>query len=70
MPLLQDVEAKYGIIQPSMSEQEKKQQRIYDFLNIKIKPNFLGLLNTKQKKKILIKIFCKNHKFYRNMSTF
>ena len=33
-----------------MSEQEKKQQRIYDLLNAEIKPKFLCLLYTKQRK--------------------
>ena len=32
-----------------MSEQEKKQQRIYDLLNAKTKPKFLCLMYTKQK---------------------
>ena len=35
-----------------MSEQEKKQQRIYDLLNTETKPKFICLLFTKQKKKI------------------
>ena len=33
-----------------MSEQEKKQQRIYDLLNTKTKPKFLDLPYTKQRK--------------------
>ena len=33
-----------------MSEQEKKQQRIYDLLDAETKPKFLCLLNTKQRK--------------------
>ena len=31
-----------------MSEQEKKQQKIYDLLNAETKPKFLGRLLTKQ----------------------
>ena len=38
-----------------MSEQEKKQQRIYDLLNTETKPKFLCLLYTKQRKDILLK---------------
>ena len=34
-----------------MSEQEKKWQRIYDFINAKTKPKFLCLPYTKQRKK-------------------
>ena len=33
-----------------MSEQAKKQQRIYDLLNIETKPNFFPLPYTKQRK--------------------
>ena len=36
-------------IQPSMSEQEKKRQRIYDLLNAETKPNFLCLPYTKKR---------------------
>ena len=35
-----------------MSEQEKKQQRIYDFLDAETKLKFLCLPYTKQRKKI------------------
>ena len=42
-------------IQPNMSEQEKKRQRIYDLLNAETKSKFLCLLYTKQKKKIIDK---------------
>ena len=35
-----------------MSEQENKQQRIYDLLNAETKPTFLSLLYTKQSKAI------------------
>ena len=38
-----------------MNEQEKKQQRIYDFLNAKTKPKFLCLPYTKQKEFFLQK---------------
>ena len=38
-------------IQPNMSEQEKKRQRIYDLLNAETKPKFLCLPYTKQRKK-------------------
>ena len=38
-------------IQPNINEQEKKRQRIYDFLNAKTKPKFLCLPYTKQRKK-------------------
>ena len=37
-------------IQPIMSKQEKKRQRIYDFLNVVIKPKFLCLPDRKQRK--------------------
>ena len=37
-------------IQPNMSGQEKKGQRIYDLLNAETKPKFLCLLYTKQTK--------------------
>ena len=37
-------------IQPNMSEQEKKQQRIYDLLNAETKPKFLYQSYTKQRK--------------------
>ena len=39
-------------IQPNMSEQEKKRQRIYDLLHAETKPKFLCLPYTKQRKKI------------------
>ena len=39
-------------IQPNISEQEKKQQIIYDLLNAETKPKFLCLPYTKQRKKI------------------
>ena len=35
--------------QPNMSEQEKKRQRIYNFLNAETKPNFLCLLSSTQR---------------------
>ena len=38
-----------------MNKQEKKQQKIYDLLNIETKPMFLCLLNTKQRKLFLQK---------------
>ena len=38
-----------------MSEQEKKQQRIYDLLQVETKPKFLCLPYTKQRKKPLQK---------------
>ena len=38
-------------IQPNMSEQEKKRQRIYDFLYVKTKPKFLCPPHTKQRRK-------------------
>ena len=37
-------------IQPNISEQEKKRQRIYDLLNAETTPKFLCLLYTKQRK--------------------
>ena len=37
-------------IQPNMSEQEKKRQRVYDLLNAETKPKFLCLPYTKQRK--------------------
>ena len=37
-------------IQPNISEQEKKRQRILDLLNTETKPNFLCLPCTKMKK--------------------
>ena len=40
----------FNKIQPNMSEQEEKRQRIYDWLNAETKPNFLCLLYTKQRK--------------------
>ena len=36
-------------IQPKMSEQEKKQQRIYDLLNVKTKPKSIYLPYIKQR---------------------
>ena len=36
-------------IKPSMCEQEKERQRIYDFLNAETKSMFLCLSNTKQR---------------------
>ena len=36
-------------IQPNMSEQEKKRQRIFGFLNTETKPTFLCLPYTKQR---------------------
>ena len=38
-----------------MSEQEKKQQRIYDLLDAETKPKFICLPYTKTKKKISLK---------------
>ena len=38
-----------------MSEQEKKQQRIYDLLNAETKPKFLCQLYTEQRKNFLQK---------------
>ena len=37
-------------IQPNMSEQEKKRQRIYDLLNAETKLKYLCLPYTKQRK--------------------
>ena len=45
------IQALFIKIQPNMSEQEKKQQRIYDLLNTKTKLKFLCLPYTKQRKK-------------------
>ena len=42
-------------IQLNMSEQEKKQQRIYDLLNAETKQKFLCLPYTKLRKKSYIK---------------
>ena len=42
-------------IQFNMSEQEKKRQRIYDFLNAETKQKFLCLPYIKQRKKNLLK---------------
>ena len=39
-------------IQPNMSKQEKKRQRIYDLLNAETKPKFLCLPYTKQRKSL------------------
>ena len=36
-------------IQPNMSEQEKKRQRIYDLFNAETKPKFFDLPYTKQR---------------------
>ena len=46
------IQALFIKIQPNMSEQEKKQQRIiYDLLNTETKPDFLCLVYTKQRLK-------------------
>ena len=42
-----------------MSEQEKKQQRIYDLFNAESKPQFLCLAYTEQRKKIIEKVLFK-----------
>ena len=42
-------------IQPDMSEQEKKRQRIYDLLNAETKPKFFLSTVYKAKKKFLQK---------------
>ena len=45
------IQALFSIkIEPNMSEQEKKWQRIYDLLNAETKPKFLCLPYTKQRK--------------------
>ena len=46
-------------IQFNMSKQEKKQQRIYDLLDVRTKPIFLCLLYTKLRKTFTEKEFFK-----------
>ena len=48
--ILLEWESSFIKIQPNMSHQEKKRQRIYDLLNAETQPKFLRLPYTKQRK--------------------